>query len=203
MRQYPVIFFVLVCSTVWAQVPNAPVVSPRGVINAFTQAPAPTTVAAGGLIWIKGLNLGPADPVTAKDTPWPTTIGDPAISVTINNRLAPIYSASPSLIVAQIPYEINNGQAVLTVKRGDATSRVVRFNVVNIFSSVKTTDDAGFGAADYKIDGNTLTLRASGLGPVTPNLATGAGANKDNPATPRGAIRAVVGGDDELTLTQS
>ena len=196
MRQIPIILGVVLCSTVWAQVPNAPVVSPRGVINAFTQAPAPTTVAAGGLIWIKGLNLGPADPVTVKDTPWPTTIGDPAITVTVNNRPAPIYSASPSLIVAQVPYEINNGQAVLTVKRGDATSRAVRFNVVNIFSSVKTADDAGFGAADYKVDGNTLTLRASGLGPVTPALASGASANMDNLATPRGAIRAVVGGSN-------
>ena len=194
MRQIQVILGLVVCSTVLAQVPNAPVVSPRGVINAFTQAPAPTTVAAGGLIWIKGLNLGPADPVTAKDTPWPTTIGDPAITVTINNRPAPIYSASPSLIVAQVPYEAANGQAVLTVKRGEATSRVVRFNVVNIFSSVKTADDVGFGAADYKVNGNTLTLRASGLGPVTPALATGASANKDSLATPRGAIRAVVGG---------
>lgn len=194
MRKIQVTLSLVVCSAVLAQVPNAPVVSPRGVINAFTQAPAPTTVAAGGLIWIKGLNLGPADPVTVKDTPWPTTIGDPAITVTINNRPAPIYSASPSLIVAQVPYEIANGQAVLTVKRGDATSRVVRFNVVNIFSSIKTAFDTGFGEADYKVYGNTLTLRASGLGPVTPALVTGASANKDNLATPRGAIRALVGG---------
>lgn len=194
MRQFPILVGLFVGSAVWAQVPNAPVVSPRGVINAFTQAPAPTTVGAGGLIWIKGLNLGPAEPVTAKDTPWPTTISDPAITVTINNRPAPIYSASPSLIVAQVPYEVANGQAVLTVKRGDVTSRPVRFNVLNIFSSVKTVDDAGFGAADFKVEGNMLTLRASGLGPAAPALATGAAGNKDNLATPRGAIRAVVGG---------
>ena len=115
------------------QAPTAPVVSPRGVINAFTQTPAPTTVAAGGLIWINGLNLGPVDAIVAKDAPWPTSVGDPAIQVLINNRPSPIYSAGPSRIVAQVPYEIANGQVNLVVRRGDAQSRPARFNVINIF----------------------------------------------------------------------
>ena len=194
MSKFQLVLGIICVTNVWAQAPNGPVVSPRGVINAFTQAPAPTTVASGGLIWIKGLNLGPVDTVTASDTPWPTSIGDPAIQVMINNRLAPIYSVSPSKIVAQVPYEVTNGQVTLIVKRGDVQSRPVRFNVVNIFSSVKTADDAGYGAADVSTSGNTILMRASGLGPVTPNVPTGTAGPKDTLAAPRGAVRALVGG---------
>ncbi len=182
-----------VCA-VLGQAPTAPVVSPRGVINAFTQTPAPTTVAAGGLIWINGLNLGPVDAIVAKDAPWPTSVGDPAIQVLINNRPSPIYSAGPSRIVAQVPYEIANGQVNIVVKRGDAQSRPARFNVINIFTAIKTVDDLGYGAADSTINGNTLVLRASGLGPVTPNVPTGTAGSKETPAAPRGALRALVGG---------
>ncbi len=185
----------LICvCRVLGQAPTAPVVSPRGVVNAFTQTPAPTTVAAGGLIWINGLNLGPVDAIVAKDAPWPTSVGDPAIQVLINNRPSPIYSAGPSRIVAQVPYEIANGQVNLIVKRGDVQSRPARFNVINIFTAIKTMDDLGYGAADATVNGNTIVLRASGLGPVTPNVPTGTAGSKETPAVPRGALRALVGG---------
>lgn len=36
---------------VQAQAPTAPVLLPRGIVNAFTRDPAPSTAANGGIIW--------------------------------------------------------------------------------------------------------------------------------------------------------
>ncbi|MBM3787593.1 MAG: hypothetical protein FJW30_24825, partial [Acidobacteria bacterium] len=121
--------FVCLGAAVHAQAPTAPVVSPRGVINAFTQQPAPTSVAAGGIIWINGLNLGPASGWKAEALPLPTTAGDPAVEVRIGNRSLPLFSITPSRIVAQIPIDQPAGLNQLTVRRGESTSRPARFFV--------------------------------------------------------------------------
>ena len=194
MRITVFLLIALFASTLSAQSPTAPVVSPRGVINAFTNQPAPTTVGAGGLIYINGLNLGPVEGITTQDAPWPTQFGTPAIQVLINNRPAPLYSASPSRILAQVPYEIQNGQAQLVVKRGDLTSQPVRFIVQAIAPSVKTIDESGFGAADVTANGNTVLLRAMGVGLATPVVPTAAVGPRENPAAARAAVRAIVGG---------
>ena len=101
---------------------TTPVVNPRGVINAFTQQPAPTAVAPVWLVWIQGLNLGPVDGLTAP-VPWPVKLGDPAIEVLINGRPAPIGYISPGKIIAQVPFETNNGLAQAVVRQGTSTSR--------------------------------------------------------------------------------
>src|SRR4051794_29848834 len=95
-----------VCSlTILGQAPPlGPAVPPRGITNAFPQAPAPSPVAPGGLIWIQGLSLGPAEGLKATDIPWPTKLGD--IEVLINGRLSPVGFVSPSRIVAQVPLEV-------------------------------------------------------------------------------------------------
>ena len=198
------ILIALFASTLSAQSPTAPVVSPRGVINAFTNQPAPTTVGAGGLIYINGLNLGPVEGFIVQDVPWPTQFGTPAIQVLINNRPAPLYSASPSRILAQVPYETQNGQAQLVVKRGDLTSQPVRFIVQATAPSVKTIDESGFGAADVTTNGNTVLLRAMGVGLATPVVPTGAVGPRENPAVARAAVRAIVGGRNAtVTATAS
>ena len=194
MKQIYLLAVSMACVSLWAQAPTAPVVSPRGVINAFTQQPAPTSVGAGGLIWINGLNLGPADGLTAKDAPWPTTLGTPPIQVLINNRPSPIYSITPSRIVAQVPYEIQAGLAQLVVRRGNVSSQPVRFTVLATLPSVKTAGDIGYGSGDFSANGSSVVLRAMGIGLTDPRVATGAVGTKDTPAIPRNAARAVVGG---------
>ncbi|MBL8209709.1 MAG: IPT/TIG domain-containing protein, partial [Bryobacterales bacterium] len=92
----------------WGQVTLGPVINPRGVINAWTQQPAPSAVAAGGLIWIDGINLGPATPLTGEGPVWPTELG--GVQVMVGNRAAPLVSVSPARIVAQVPYETPAGQ---------------------------------------------------------------------------------------------
>src|SRR2546425_3248169 len=87
----------------WAQVPTAPVINPRGVLNAFTQQPAPSTVARGGILQINGLNLGPPEGLKAAGTPLPTKMGSPEIQVLINGTAVPLFSVEPGKIMAQVP----------------------------------------------------------------------------------------------------
>jgi len=177
----------------FAQAPTAPVVSPRGVVNAFTLQPAPTTVAAGGIIQINGLNLGPAAGWKADSLPLPTSVGDPAIEVRIGNRALPLYSITPGRIVAQIPVDLPGGLNQLTVRRGEAVSRPARFLITQPSPSIATTNGGGFGAAG-SIDGNTVKLRVIGLGQTDPVIAPGAAPDAETAASPRATIRASVGG---------
>ena len=176
-----------------AQAPTAPVVSPRGVVNAFTQQPAPSTVAQGGIIWINGINLGPAAGGKAEPgAALPTTALDPAVEVRIGQRAIPIYSITPSRIVAQVPIDTPQGVTQIVVRRGEQQSAPARFTVTQPNPAISTAL-GGFGPAGT-ISGNTLTLRVAGLGQTDPITAPGTLPAADNAAIPRAAIRAIVGG---------
>lgn len=172
---------------------DAPVVSPRGVVNTFTQQPAPSVVAQGGIIWITGLNLGPAEGVKAAAAPLPTKIGEPGTEVLVNGRNAPIFSATPTRIVAQIPYETNPGLANVFVRRGEQQSRPARINVVAMLPSVQTKNGLGYG--EIASDGAaTLTLGVAGLGITEPRVGSGEAPAADAPSMPRASVYAYVGG---------
>jgi uncharacterized protein (TIGR03437 family) len=155
----------------WAQPVLNPVIQPRGVINAYTQQPAPSVVAPGGLIWINGLNLGPAAPLAGEGPVWPAELG--GVQVLVNNRPAPLLSVSPARIVAQVPWETPNGQMNVLVRRGEASSRAARIMVQNPLPAVPTRSGTGIGELAATDDGQTLRFSASGLGQGEPRLATG------------------------------
>lgn len=170
-----------------------PVVSPRGVINGFTQQPAPSAVSPGGIVWINGLNLSPGDEIKATGTTLPTELGTPAVRVRINQRLAPLYSVAPGRIVAQVPIETQPGLATVIVQRGEQTSRPARITVMQPTPSIRNRDDAGFGPAAGTAAADKMTLTVAGLGPTDPAVPNGEAA----PAAgvgPRLAVRASVGG---------
>jgi uncharacterized protein (TIGR03437 family) len=171
-----------------AQVPTAPVVNARGVQNEFTLQPAPAVVAAGALLRITGINLGPAAGATATGTPWPLELGDPPVEVIINARRAPLYSVSPSKIVCQVPYEIPAGLAQVVVRRGEATSRPARFFVNPQAASIRTESGDGAGPAALTVEGNTASLTLAGLGPTEPRVATGEAPAGDDPVRPRAVV---------------
>ncbi len=171
-------------SLLLAQDPS-PVVTPRGVVNAYSQQPAPSLAAPGSLIWIQGLNLGPASELKATSVPFPKQLG--GLEVLVNNRAAALHSVSAGRIVAQVPYETPPGLATVIVRRGEQRSRPARINVVATLVSVRTAGDQGFGPA--VTDGSQITV--TGLGPTEPALVDGE-ATAD--AAPRAAVRAWVGG---------
>lgn len=168
--------------------PAGPVVSPRGVRNAFTKQPAPATVAPGALIVIEGLNLGPAAAVRAAGPAWPLKLGD--VEVFVNNRAAPTGFVEPGRILAQVPWDTPPGLVEVVVRRGDASSRAARFFVTPVAPSLRSADDTGSGAAAVVRDGSAVTVAASGLGATDPPVASG----ETGSAPPRTPIRAFLGG---------
>jgi len=168
-----------------------PVVSPRGVINAFTQQPAPSAVSPGGVFWINGLNLGPPSEIKAAALPFPTELGDPPVRVRINQRLAPLYSISANRIVAQVPLEVPVGLATIIVERAGQASRPARILIQAPTPAVRTTGDSGFGPAAGREAAGKLTLAVSSLGAAEPAVPTGQAAAG---AAPRLAVRTHVGG---------
>src|SRR6185436_13455850 len=140
-----VLLFAIVVSAALPQVPTAPVLDQRGLVNGFTKLPAPATVGRGGILHINGFNLGPPEGATATELPLPTTLG--GVQVMINGRPAPLFSATTSRIVAQVPWDAVIGMAQVVVLRGNARSRPGRFSVVAEDPSIKTADDSGYGVA--------------------------------------------------------
>ncbi|MBY0506201.1 MAG: hypothetical protein K2X03_19950 [Bryobacteraceae bacterium] len=165
-----------------------PVVTPRGVVNALTQQPAPSVVAPGGLISIVGLNLGPAAEAKATSVPLPKQLGE--VQVLVNDRPAALYSASLDRILAQVPADTPPGLATIIVVRGDQRSRPARINVLPFSPSVLTAEGTGYGLVN-SADGGVLNLSLSSLGATDPAVADG---DTNAGAAPRQALRAYVGG---------
>ncbi|MCX6635706.1 MAG: IPT/TIG domain-containing protein [Acidobacteria bacterium] len=143
----PVLLFAIVFAPL-AQAQLAPVVGSRGVVNAYTQEPAPSSVAPGGLIWISGLNFG-----SAADT-----------QVLVNGAEARVLSAGAGRIVAQLPPDTAPGLAEVVVQRGSARSRAARVLVELVVPSVRALNDGGYGEAAATVSGEIATLTASGFG---------------------------------------
>ena len=174
------------------QAPTAPVIQPRGVVNAYTQLPAPAVAGQGGLIHINGINLSPPEGWKAEGLPLPTQFGEPPVQVLINNRPAPLLSATPGRIVAQIPLETPNGSVGVVVKRGEQQSRVARLQVQALAPGVLSASGLGFGAAANVGSDGILKLKATSLGPTEPRVGTGEAATEATAA--RAALNAYVGG---------
>lgn len=174
--------------------PTGPVVSPRGVVNGFTQQPAPSVVAQGGIVYVNGLNLGPPQGAQASGTPLPTQLGEPPVEVLIHGKPAPLFSASPERIVAQVPWEAEAGVAEVVVRRGGVESRPARIQIAATNPSVRTADESGHGEVAGALTGNTLAISATGLGQSQPRVGSGEAGPQEPPAKPRALLEAYVGG---------
>src|SRR5260370_3134497 len=131
---------VLVCPLLaviaFGQAPTGPVVAGRGVINAFTQTPAPSSVAPGGIIWITGLNLASAAQQAPKGGPLLNNLG--GVEVRIDGTAAPLFSVSSSKIGAQVPWDTQPGHARVVVASADGNSKRPRIPVTGLDPSVGT-----------------------------------------------------------------
>jgi uncharacterized protein (TIGR03437 family) len=164
-----------------------PVVS--SVVNAadFTAAVAP-----GGVIQVNGSGFAQS-PVSATTTPLPTELGN--VCATVNNIALPLFSVSPSLIKAQLPFGLT-GNASLVVRAPGGISPAFLFTIQGfapaVFNNGTSGDQTGLPMI-VRDDNNELvnftnplhprlkiTIYMTGLGPTSPLVAPGDVA----PATP-------------------
>jgi hypothetical protein len=94
-----------------------PVVLGSGVVNGASYLPGP--VAPGSVIHIFGSNLSQTT-LASSAMPLPFTLG--GVTVSVNGFMTPLFSVSPTQIVAQLPYEIDPGTATLVITSGDRTA---------------------------------------------------------------------------------
>src|SRR5579872_1867736 len=169
------LLFVLLFATT-ANAQDVPAINPRGVLNAITRLPGLATVARGAILEINGQNLGPPEGLTA---------GDTAIQVLVGAKPVPVLSATSTRILIQIPWNATLGAAEVVVDRGGIRSAPVPFTIAAATPSIRTNGD---------FDGQTLSLSATGLGPINKTVAPGAAGPADPPVIPTDTIIAYIGG---------
>ncbi len=175
-----------------------PVFSDGSVTNAASFAPGP--VAPGELISIFGTDLGPATPATAgsfgSDGLLPSTLSD--VQVSFDGQPAPLFFVSASQINVQVPYGVA-GRATTTAAvnfQGRFSSNVtlpVADAVPGVFflapgaPAILNQDGSQNTPANPEARGRAVVVFVTGLGAVTPAVATGAPA----PASPLSGITEV------------
>ena len=160
--------------------PGMPAIASGGVIGSW--APAAGPVAPGSLLTIYGSGFAVARN-QPQSLPLPTAAA--ATTVSIDSIPAPILYASPGQMNVQVPYEVSPGAAVAVVNNGCGASAPVIFQVAQAAPYVL---QSGAGAVAFNQDGSlnssanpapsgsVITVYLTGIGPVSPAVATGAGA---------------------------
>lgn len=163
------------------------------MLNAYSQLPSPATVGQGALLWIEGINLGPAARFQAGKGEWPLEVGDPALQVLVGNRRAAIGEASPGKLLVQVPVDAPPGNTAIVVRRGNVNSAPARITVQALNPSLLAQDGLGYGSAGES-SGNLLRLRVTGLGPAEPRLETGQIGEGEQEISLVATVRTEVGG---------
>jgi len=156
------------------------------VLNAASLA-ANQPVAPGSLVTIFGAGIGPATGIARSGESLPDSAA--GVSVTFNGIPAPLSFVSSRQINAQVPWE-TSGEANIVVSVNGATAafRVQTvpiapgvFNIAghalafNSDGSIAGPSGSIAGIPSHPaVAGDTLTVFANGLGPVTPSIADGA-----------------------------
>ncbi len=170
-----------------------PATVPAGsAVNGASFAPAPARVSPGSIISIFGTNLA-GETRAAASLPLPTTLS--SVTVLINNTPAPLFLVSPTQLNVQVPFEVSGSTATLTVNNGTSPSAPITMNLAGAAPGIFTTlqNGSGPGAVTHG-DGalvsatsparadEVLSIFCTGLGAVTPLVASGRAAPGNPPA---------------------
>jgi uncharacterized protein (TIGR03437 family) len=136
------------------------------------------------IVAISGANFA-VGPLSASSLPLPTILGN--TSVTFNGVAAPLFSVSASQIYAQAPFNLPDGVAAsIQVSQGSALSAAQTVNVAAASPGIFIVDQASSAGAvlhaDYSLVTSSsparpseyLSIYCTGLGDVTPPVASGA-----------------------------
>lgn len=180
-------------------------VNPAGVFNAASFAPVGNPIAPGQFLTIFGSGLGPATPVVASTTPFPTTLG--GITVTIQGRPAPLYFVSDTQMSLLVPFATSGTTAEIVVKNGNQESNRVSVPIARTSPGIYTQPQNGIGAgailkADFSLvtpfnpvrRGDTVLIYLTGLGALNPALNDGAAASTTVLSRITDSVNVYVGG---------
>ena len=166
---------------------EAPAINPDGIVNTVNLSPqAPLT--PGGLISILGSRLANGQ-TSSPPQAWQTMLAD--TSVLLAGRLLPLQSASDGQISAIVPFDVPvNTKQSLVLQRGVAITSVGDLPMISAQPAIYTTNQAGSAqgkifviasdgtqkladATNPATAGDTIVIRAAGLGAVEPALTAG------------------------------
>ncbi len=171
-----------------------PYLAPGGMVNGAGVTPQPN-LAAGSVVSVYGASLASVA-VVGPNSPMTSTLG--GVTAQIGSLLAPLYFASPGQINLQLPSELAPGPYSLIVNVQGLPSVSGNFNVVRdapgIFTQVVGNQAAGYTTLALALhedgtlvtpdspalQGELLTLYATGTGPLNPARPDGLAI----PATP-------------------
>ena len=173
-----------------AKIGFGPVLFDGGVVNNASFALSPAPVAPGSIAALFGANLNDGSNILfssfGPDGKLVTTLG--GASVTVEDLPAPLFYSTPGQLGIQIPYELStNAAAKVQVTVDGVKSAVITIPIDGLAPGLFTTTQDGKGAAAaLHSDGKTLvsaaqpakpgeiiTLFGTGLGLLSPALATG------------------------------
>jgi uncharacterized protein (TIGR03437 family) len=146
--------------------PSINAVSLSGPVGSATLAP-------GALVTVQGTNFG--DSENAQTNPLPRALGQ--VFVAVDGVRAPLWSSTSGAIVAQVPVDMRVGNVNITVALNGVVSNNVQAAVAAVSPSVilvTHADGTAVSAANPVMAGETLVIYATGLGPVSPSISTGA-----------------------------
>lgn len=179
--------------------------SPASAVNAASMAPFTSGISSGELITLTGTGLGPTALAVATTVPLPTTLA--GVQVMINGRLAPIYEASATQLLVQVPYQTTTATAQIQVSYKGATSNTISVLVNTTTPGVFTTPIGGVNRASARHANGTLVTPANparigetvavyltGLGDVTPPIVDGGAGSAVTPSTPTSTFSVFIGG---------
>jgi uncharacterized protein (TIGR03437 family) len=188
-----------------AVTPNgAPLLAPNGAVNIYNPV-AGAALAPGTLVQISGSALAAAS--STSPAPLPTTLGN--TQVTIGGRAAPLMSVSPSVLTAQVPFElaplmqyqvvVNNNGAVgspasiqlAATDPGLATSTSGLVSAAHL-NGTPVTASAPAAPAEY------IVLTAIGLGLTDSVVPDGAASPASPPANVVDMPTVTIGGQQAL-----
>ena len=164
-----------------------PTIRSGGVMNGASLRDASGSegaVAGGTVVSISGSDLA-ADQRIVFELPLSTVLGE--TSVTFNNIEAPLYSVSPSHIMAQLPFGLPIGEVEVAVHRGSKSSVPLSIIVAAASPGIFTLNGEGHGpgmilhvdssqlvtATNPAQLGESLAVYCTGLGPVNPPVSPG------------------------------
>ncbi len=187
---------------------SLPTISQNAVLNAASFAPSPVPVAPGSIISILGVNFA-GSALSASTVPLPQSLGN--VSAQINGINMPLYYVSPTQINAQVPFEVAQGPATITVTTPSGISTAASANIgssaVGVFESASSTravavnQDGSLNApGNPESRGNVVVVYLTGQGAVNPPGATGQPAPLTSLSYATGTPGASVGGVNASVL---